>query len=313
MLLELNFTWPLFWKVLAGLYLLLCLFYSYDRLFNRGSVQDMVLSLLLCLALPVVGFLLVWMVDASAMKKKKRDLSGAFRGNALRREPQSLRPVNPEEECNRAPMLEKLSLDSYELRRQSMMEALSDGDAMDYLEVLRKAMENEDSETSHYASSIMMMLQSRVQSGAQQKLRALEQHPEDEEAALVCEEELYNLLSSKLLDTQSQRRYEAAYNRLSDTLLAAEAPKECVLSHRADWCLRQGDYATAARVLERYLAIYPESEEAVYDQLCLYIGAHDMEGFQSFRRTLGARPVKLTSRTLKLLRVFVPEGEETRT
>ncbi len=177
---------------------------------------------------------------------------------------------------------------------------------MDYLEVLRMAMENDDSETSHYASSIMMMLQGRIQSSVQQKLRTLEQHPEDKETALMCEEELHKLISSGLLDAQSLRRYEAAYSKLSDTLLAAEAPQECVFSHRAAWCLSKQDYSTAARVLEKYLAQYPESEEAVYDQLCLYIGTHDFEGLQSFRRTLGTRPVHLTSRTLKLLRVFTP-------
>lgn len=309
---ELNFTWPVFWKTLGVLYLLLSLFYSYDRLFNRGSVQDMILSMLLCLGLPIVGFILLLMVDTNAMKKERRNFSGIFRHSARERDLQLLRPVNHEEERNRVPMMEKLSLDSYELRRQSMMETLSDGDAMDYLEVLRMAMENDDSETSHYASSIMMMLQSRVQSSVQQKLRALEQHPKDEKAALVCEEELYKLLSSSLLDDQSLRRYEAAYTKLSDALLSSENPEECVFSHRAAWCLRQADYATASRVLDRYLKQYPESEEAVYDQLCLYIGAHDIEGLQSFRLTLGARPVKLTSRTLKLLRVFSPaaEGEE---
>lgn len=315
MFMELNFTWTGFWITLAVLYLLLCLLYSYDRIFNRGSVQDVILSLLLCLALPVVGFVLLWMLDLSAMKGKRRDFSGIFRGGTFHRDLQTLRPVDMEEERNRAPMMEKLSLDSYELRRQSMMETLSDGDAMDYLEVLRMAMENDDSETSHYASSIMMMLQSRVQSSVQQKLRAQEQHPEDEKTALACEEELYQLLSSGLLDAQSLRRYEAAYGKLSDRLLAQDVPREAVLSHRASWCLRQGDYATAARVLERYLALYPESEEAVYDQLCLYVSTHDIEGIRRFRRSLGARPVKLTSRTLKLLRVFVPpsEGREAKT
>lgn len=310
MLLELNLTWPVFWKTLAGLYLLLCVCYSYDRLFNRGSIQDVIMSLLLCLVLPVVGFVLVWMLDISALKKRRRDIPGIFRRNALERDPQTLRPIDHEEERNRVPMMEKLSLDSYELRRQSMMETLSDGDAMDYLDVLRMAMENDDSETSHYASSIMMMLQSRVQSSAQQKLRAMEQRPGDEEAALVCEEALYQLLTAGLLDAQSLRRYEAAYVKLSDSLMAAGIPRECVLSHRAAWCLRQGDYATAARVLDCYLAQYPESEEAVYDQVCLYIGAHDIEGLRRFRRTLGARPVKLTSRTLKLLRVFAPATDE---
>ncbi len=309
MFMELNLTWPVFWITLAVLYLLLCLLYSYDRIYNRGSVQDVILSLLLCLALPVVGFILLWMLDMSAMKGKRRDFSGIFRSNTFRQDLHTLRPVDMEEERNRAPMMEKLSLDSYELRRQSMMETLSDGDAMDYLEVLRMAMENDDSETSHYASSIMMMLQSRVQLSVQQKLRAQEQHPEDEKTALECEEALYKLLSSSLLDAQSLRRYEVAYGKLSDRLLDREIPQESVLSHRASWCLHEEDYATAARVLERYLALYPESEEAVYDQLCLYISTHDIEGIQRFRRSLGARPVKLTSRTLKLLRVFVPPSE----
>lgn len=303
---ELNITWLVFWYTMIALYVALCLFYSYDRLFNRGSVQDMLLSLVLCLALPIVGFFMLWMLDLSAKKEEKRDLFVIFRNKEFDQHAHALHPVNHEEEGNRVPIMEKLSLNSYELRRQSIMETLSEGDAMDYLDVLRMAMENDDSETSHYASSIMMMLQGRIQSSVQQKLRTLEQHPEDEETALMCEGELHKLLSSGLLDAHSLRRYEAAYSKLSDTLLAAETPKESVFSHRAAWCLSKQDYSTAARVLEKYLAQYPESEEAVYDQLCLYIGMHDFDGLQSFRRTLGTRPVNLTSRTLKLLRVFTP-------
>ena len=174
--------------------------------------------------------------------------------------------------------------------------------------LLRRALDNEDGETSHYASVAIMELRRKVQQQLAAAQTRWQRDPADPDAAAAWEQLLYRAATCDLYDAYSRRRYTARYRALSGRLLRDKKPRSRYLHHRVRLELQQGDLVKARQVCERYLALYPHSEQAVRDRLELYIQARDAAGLQGFLGTLPQRPVLLTTKTLDLVRAFRNEG-----
>lgn len=309
-------TWQDVLPVFVGLYLLLCVVYALDCFYTEGSMQETLYGFVVCVFLPGVGFLLVWMRNYYAKRRQDHDLSSIMEDDGFFEDDLSvLKAMDREAEMSHVPMEEALSLNDYDFRRKRVMETLNFSDAMSYMGVLRMAMENEDSETSHYASSIIMLLQEQMQTSLQKKNYAWEQNKADRAAGCEYEAELYRLLTGELMDEQSLYRYRIAYTQLSDELLRQERPEEMLLWHRIEIATATEDLSTASQVVERYLRLYPHSEEAVYQKIMLCIRMRDHSALEEFCKSLSGRPVVLTRRVLDYIRFFtqdreVTEGEE---
>ncbi len=301
-------TWQDVLPVLAVLYLLLCVVYALDCFYTEGSMQETIYSFVVCAFLPVIGFILVWMRNYYAKRRMEHDLSSIMKDEGFFEDDLSfLKPLDRETEINHVPMEEALALNNFEFRRKRVMETLSLSDTMSYMGVLRMAMENEDPETSHYASSIIMLMQEQMQTSLQQKGYDWERNKADRAAGCEYEEELYRLLTGELLDAQSLRRYHIAYEQLSEELLRAELPEESLLRHRFEIAMDTGDITVASQVVERYLALYPHSEEAVFEKIMLCVRMKDRPALTSFLESLSDRPVVLTRRVLDCIRFFAQE------
>ena len=64
---------PWFWAVVAGLYLFFSLLYAWLAARQGGSLQKGALWLVVCLALPGVGPLLLWRCDCRSRRAAPED------------------------------------------------------------------------------------------------------------------------------------------------------------------------------------------------------------------------------------------------
>lgn len=298
-------TWQDVLPILIGLYILLCIVYAWDSFYTDGSMQETLFKFVVSVFLPVIGFLLIWMRDYYTKRQQEHDLSSIMKEDGFFQDDLSiLKTMDKEKEMNHIPMEEALLLNNYDFRRKRVMETLSLSDTMSYIGVLRMAMENEDSETSHYASSIIMLLQEQMQTSLQKKSYAWEHNKTNRKMGCDYEAELYQLLTGDLMDKQSLHHYYIAYVQLSDELLQAEIPEETILQHRFQIAMDADDISTATQVVERYLILYPHSEEAVYQKIMLCIRTKNRLALNEFCKSLSSRPVVLTRRVLDYIRFF---------
>lgn len=291
-----------------ALYLFFCLFYARVLARKSGSPQKGALCLVTSLVLPVAGPLFLWFCDSVATARRGDTYRELCLGEDYRwDDPRRLQPLDPAREKNRVPMEEALTLSDREVRRTMVMDLLNAEDPLAYLEVLRKALENEDTETSHYASVAIMELRRKVQqqlAAAQVRWR---RNPRDPDAVVGWEQLLYRTIRCGLYDDGANRRYIAQYRALSQRLLRQNKPRSRFLHNRVRLEMEWGNYAAACQVCERYLQLYPHSEQAVRDRLELFIRMRDGAGLQTFLGSLPRRPVLLTTKTLDLIRAFRKE------
>ena len=102
---------PWFWAVVAGLYLFFSLLYAWLAARQGGSLQKGALWLVVCLALPGVGPLLLWRCDCRSRRAAPEDYRVFYRGSEFC--PEDLRRLQPPDvaaETDRVPMEEALQV-----------------------------------------------------------------------------------------------------------------------------------------------------------------------------------------------------------
>ena len=282
--------------ILLALHLLLGVFYALDWFQDYGRLQETVIRLVLALAFPVVGFLLCKLVDYFLKKAPQFQMDSLYLGHGeMLDELELLRPMDKSAEVDKVPGVDTL-------REQ---------DTAEYLSVLKEALLNEDQETSHYASAVIMDLQKRIQASVLERQRAYRQEPEDPQRQEELEGELYRILESGAFDENSLGRYYAQYREISDVLLAREDGDPQWYHRRVGVDLRTGEDVHAQETAEAFLEKFPENEDAVVDCIQVYLQMRDRKALDRLLDRLGDLPVVLTQKSLTYIR-FLRERKEAR-
>ena len=282
--------------ILLALHLLLGVFYALDWFQDYGRLQETVIRLVLALAFPFVGFLLCKLVDYFLKKAPQFQMDSLYLGHGeMLDELELLRPMDKSAEVDKVPGVDTL-------REQ---------DTAEYLSVLKEALLNEDQETSHYASAVIMDLQKRIQASVLERQRAYRQEPEDPQRQEELEGELYRILESGAFDENSLGRYYAQYREISDVLLAREDGDPQWYHRRVGVDLRTGEDVHAQETAEAFLEKFPENEDAVVDCIQVYLQMRDRKALDRLLDRLGDLPVVLTQKSLTYIR-FLRERKEAR-
>lgn len=294
------------WSILL-IYGLLCIVCGLWTARRSGSVQKGAFVLVVCAALPAAGPLMLGLGRLASRRgrKKARDYSDFYLGRDFQySDLRYLQRLDRVKEADRVPVGEALSLSDRSYRRSMIMRMLEEENSLQYLDGLQTALSNEDGETSHYASVVMIELRRKVQTRLEQTEYAYRADPGDLQRAEQWEEELYQVLNTRLYDEFNRRLALSKYEEVSDRLLKRPVPRRAHLRHRLKLEIQQKNYGEAQRLCSIYQTLYPDSEEAVLAQVQIFIATKDAQGLQSFLQHLRERPVLLTTKTLDYIRVF---------
>ncbi len=192
-------------------------------------------------------------------------------------------------------------------RRKVVVDTLKE-DAVEYIDVLREALLNDDTETSHYASSVIMDIEGKLQASLLQKEVNFHENMQNREAAYAYEQELYKVIKSGLYEKRDLHKHYVKYKVVSDVLFAEETVPEVCLHNRIDVDFETGDIRHAEKICSRYKKEFPSSEEMVVDHIKLYIRMQDKEALDKFLQHLKELPVLLTAHSLQYIRFFEREN-----
>lgn len=292
--------------IILFLHILLCLMYSCNILWSNGRWQEALFIFVICLLIPIFGFIIIWTIDFINKRNQDKSYEDLFAGESFfQDELKILTPLDLEKERDRVPLEEVLLLNNNSMRRKSIINTLAENNIEDYLDILKEALNNDDGETSHYASSIITQVQTKLQNQIREEEKNYQNNPNDMVIASVYETNLYELLNSGILDLGNSKRYLAQYNEVSDMLLESSHPSEDIFQHRIEVLFSSNDYSSLRLLIDRYLEAYPASENAVMAKMRLYIETRDGDGMKPLLDTLSERPLILSPKSLKYIRFFM--------
>lgn len=292
--------------ILLILHVLLSVVYALDYRYadKTGNTQGALFRFVIIFMIPVFGFAFMWYADFYENKMKKesgRDLPLIMENNA---ELELLKPIDVNDEINKVPMVEALQMGDYAYRRKMVVDTLKEEDTSVYLDVLREALLNEDSETSHYASAIIMDIQGKLQDALFRREIAFYENMDDTDAAYEYERELYRVIKSGIYDSRNLNKFYVKYKVVSDRILKEKKVTESCYHNRIDIDFATEDVVHAKTMCELYKEKFPTSEEMVVDNIKLCIKMQDREKLDEFFEELKNLPVLLTSYSLQYVRFF---------
>lgn len=297
-------------KLLFVLHILACAVYVWDWYLEEQRLGEALIRLSICLCLPLAGVVFWKFVDYFSSRHGEAQMDELYLGNnGLLDDLSLLRPVNWEEEINKEPAVDTLQMGDYHLRRKMIMDTLKKDDTEDYLEVLKEALSNEDTETSHYASTVIMDLQKGIQEKLIEKERQLQKEPDNVAFKEELEKELFCLIQSGAFDESTMKGYCLRYQEISDELLSASKPKDIWYHNRIAVDLKTGENSHARDTAKAFVKAWPDREEAVTDMIQVCIKLKDRTLLDQFLAGLKQMPVVLTSQSLQYIR-FLTQKEQ---
>lgn len=289
--------------ILLILHVILSVVYAADYYYNNTEMSGTIFRFAMVILIPVFGFVFMWFTDyyADRVNREKNNDIRLMLDNKT--ELELLKPIDAGDEVNKVPMVEALEMGDYSFRRKMVIDTLKEEDTTEYLDVLREALVNEDSETSHYASAIIMDIQGRLQDSLFKKELAYNKN-HDEKTACEYEKELYKVIKSGIYDSRNLNKYYVKYKIVSDAILKNKKIDESCIHNRIDIDFCTEDTLHAQQMCDLYKRAYPESEEMVVDNIKLCIKMKDRERLDAFLEELKSMPVLLTSYSLQYVRFF---------
>ncbi len=126
-------------------------------------------------------------------------------------------PPDQETEMNYVPIQDAMAVSDTSSLRRLLLDTLRNN-AKKTVSSIAVAMNSRDTETSHYAASIILDALSECRSTAQNMIDQLQKHPEDVEMNLLTLEYVHEILSMKIMNDIEQRTYIYIMNDIAENL-----------------------------------------------------------------------------------------------
>ncbi|MGM0881207.1 MAG: hypothetical protein ACQEXQ_09205 [Bacillota bacterium] len=292
-------------------YLLLCSFFL--GIYHRKDKREWLLRFVLASALPVIGFLLplFWRRrwhnrNASRAAARIAELDVAVSIGDLSGHTGVYRKPETKKEMNVVPLEEALLVNDLPTRRRIMIDLLKQ-DSLEYLEVLRLAVSNEDTETSHYAVSAIMEIKRKLTLTLQELSVKYEDNKHDAYLLSSYADVLKSYMRSGFLDDRTMLKHKHTYAEVLGKLIEAAPDAAGAYAEKVETELDLGEYAAAEQTAKRFLERFPHSEDAYLGLMNVYFTLRSSEQLKQTLEQLKRSSIRLSSRAMTTVR-FWSEG-----
>ena len=182
------------------------------------------------------------------------------------------------------------------------------GDYKDSLSSIALALNSEDTETAHYAASILQDVLSDFRVGVQEKYRTM-----DEDAEHIAEncvnllEYMNPVVEQKVLTDLEQRSMAERMDEVLQKAWTADRQKisSSVYEKVCQRLLEIEDYENCRKWCARVREQYPEALSSYTCQLKLFFSCGDRENFFRVMQELKESDITIDNETLELIRIFM--------
>lgn len=214
--------------------------------------------------------------------------------------------IDKETEMKKLPIEEVLTVSTTKDRREAMINLLKT-DVSDSLSLIRKAVENEDPETAHYAASALTDVMGRFTGEVNQLQAAYDQDRTNREINEEYIDALLRILGSGALFGVEEMMYLYIYTGLVENLMqhhpGAVTSEQCAMMVKA--LHKEGKSAEAEKWAELSREKWPDEEQAYLNILYIKYNLDKNEEFYQCLKELTGSGIPLSPRGLDIIRYWL--------
>ena len=256
---------------------------------------------------PVIGplFFITAQVIYAYFFRNGADLADVIFGKEKIKAP---RKAEEEVERNRVPLEEALAVSDRQSLRGLMLDVVR-GDVQKSLASINLALNSEDSETSHYAATVMRDSLNDFRQTSQEKYNAFkEDYAEPEERACELIEFMNEILSQEVFPEMEQKGFVDKMDEACTFLYNDEEYRDKLTIQYVEWVgillLKLRSYDRVQFWCEVAKEMFPNDLATYTLQLKLYFSMENREKFFSVMEELKKADVVIDRETLELIRIF---------
>lgn len=213
--------------------------------------------------------------------------------------------ADEERERNIIPLEEAISVNEKTRLRMVMMNVLK-GDIQSSLSAISQALNIKDSETSHYAATVLSEELNKFRMNVQKMYTELQRNPDHTEYGKQILDYMNRVLEQQIFTGIEQKRFVHIMAETADLLY--ENNQDSLTAKRCEnMCLRFleiKDFAGAEEWCMRLEELYPQELAAYTCKLKLYFAMRNRGAFLETLESLKKADVVIDYETLELIRLF---------
>lgn len=262
----------------------------------RNDWREWLVSFITVAFLPIIGWLLpsFWNRNRKIMPDTHYANMELFNDmdNFALKQSRIYVQSDTEKELNTIPLEEALLINDFSTRRRTMIDIMRTN-TLEQIEILQKAVSNEDTETSHYAVSAIMEIKRKLTLSIQELSVKYENNKEDPELLRLYTNVLKSYMKSGFIDERTLLKYKYIVLDVLAHLIICKPDDITAYVQKIEVELELGEYNHAEVTAKKFLDKFPLYEEAYLLLLKVY---YTRQSFDKFRDTLD----KLKKSTIKV-------------
>lgn len=290
--------------IVAVLYLLRGLTRVRDRKQERGHRAKYFLLFFVMLVCPLVAplFLALSHFLYIFFSKRNVDMDDI---SFSRERVKTYTPADIERDINISPMQEVLVISDVRRRRKMLLDVLKK-DIRHSLGSIAIALDNPDSETSHYAASVIMDVLSEFRGNVQNMYAKLKDDPEDFELGSLLLSYIDEVLRQNILNGDEKRSYTYMEDEIADMLFRyhpdmMEGPQ---YRHLIEDLVEIGEFSVAEKWSRRALKYRDYQLDTYIGCMKYYFAYNDRDAFLRCMEQLKKSGIVVNRETMELIRLF---------
>lgn len=217
--------------------------------------------------------------------------------------------ADEDRERNMVPLEEAIVVTDRDNLREYMMNVVK-GDVQKSLASISLALNSEDSETSHYAASVLQDALNNFRAHVQKNLMEIMSGTDNEDRMVRCGimiEYMDEVLKQNVFSDMEQKQFVSDLDKIGECLYSIEPARMTPLQLEAVSmrCLDAKDYANCEKWCARSSALYPNTLSSYTCSLKYFFSRGDKDRFFRTLESLKKSDVVIDRETLDLIRVFL--------
>lgn len=283
--------------------------FGYACMAVRKNWENRLIKLIFFIFFPFLGIALAFYIfrkqgAASIMEKEA--------GSSVRTEQpeafQAVKSLDIESEINFVPIKDALILNDHTIKRKLLIHSLK-GNTVENPALLKLALQDQDSETSHYAATSIMEMKRKYQNTLQIISGELKEQPENIDLRLAYVEALKQSLNSRFLDEGTDQQYRKLLSANLESILQQKKGSIQQFTDKINCDIELRNYDDAAYHSKLFLEMYPLEEKAYTTAMKLQYVLRNRLELQELIRTLKKQPVSLSADALNTIRYWSQEDQ----
>ncbi|QHE53637.1 hypothetical protein [Pontibacillus sp. HMF3514] len=209
-----------------------------------------------------------------------------------------------EQTMNTVPFQDVLLLNENHIRRRKLLQLLKQ-DSFKDIQMLKVALENEDTETSHYAASSILESKRKLLNDMQEiEVQLNKSEDEDLELLLMYSERMKEYIDLEFVDENTKRKYMYQYTSILARVLEEEESQPKHFINKIEYDLQLKEYQQALQYSQKFLNAFPYNEDAYFAAMKVYYALEDEERFRKVLTQLKQSTITLSPKGLNRIRYW---------